>query len=108
MHSYFRERRLNLARNLLLFETLRHRIAGKPVWSKISNALKGLGFQSSFAIEGFPFLSWSMTQRSLLRYHRRITSIAGFPQGVCERSLSPPNPFVPTFHQYMPSNHGLL
>ena len=64
--------------------------------------------EESIAIEAFPFLSWSKTQRSLLRYHRRITSIAGFPQGVCERSLSPPNPFVPTFHQYMPSNHGLL
>lgn len=44
--------------------------------------------------------------RELLAYHFLITAMAGFPQGVSELSRGPPAPLVPTFHQYMPSNHG--
>ena len=48
MHSYFRERRLNLARNLLLFEALRHRIAGKPLEIE---TLLDLGIQIADALD---------------------------------------------------------
>jgi len=38
-------------------------------------------------------------QRPPVRYHFATTCHAGFAHGVCEPSRTPPNPFVPTFHQ---------
>jgi hypothetical protein len=48
------------------------------------------------------------SSRAACVYHFLTTSIAGLPHGVSEVSSTPPNPLVPTFHQYMPSNHGWL